>query len=64
LQEITLPARCPTMIAFGGPDLRTLYITTGRHGRSVAELEQYPHSGCVFSVGVDVAKKLEHAYRR
>src|SRR5207248_1977379 len=31
LREIALPARCPTMMAFGGEDLRTLYITTGRN---------------------------------
>ena len=51
------------MIAFGGPDLRTLYITTGRHGRSAEELEQYPQSGCVFSVQVEVAGLLEHPYQ-
>lgn len=63
LQEIKVPARCPTMIAFGGEDLRTLYITTGRNGRSEAELAQYPHSGCVLSVRVDVAGLPEFAYR-
>lgn len=63
LQEIKLPVRCPTMIAFGGDDLRTLYITTGRNGRSAAELEQYPLSGCVLSVRVEVAGRLEHAYQ-
>src|SRR5450830_666111 len=63
LQEITVPARCPTMIAFGGEDLRTLYITTGRNGRSEAELAQYPLSGCVLSVRVDVAGLPEFAYQ-
>lgn len=63
LQEIKLPARCPTMLAFGGADLRTLYITTGRHGRSAAELEQYPLSGCVLAVRVDVAGVEEFAYQ-
>jgi len=28
LEELTLPVRCPTSCAFGGPDLRTLYITS------------------------------------
>ncbi|TAF73266.1 MAG: SMP-30/gluconolactonase/LRE family protein, partial [Curvibacter sp.] len=27
------PAQCPTMPCFGGEDLKTLYITTARHGR-------------------------------
>ncbi|MDQ2778333.1 MAG: SMP-30/gluconolactonase/LRE family protein, partial [Pseudomonadota bacterium] len=30
LQSIALPVRCPTMPSFGGADLKTLYITTGR----------------------------------
>ncbi|QDD66176.1 SMP-30/gluconolactonase/LRE family protein [Herbaspirillum seropedicae] len=63
LQEIRLPARCPTMVAFGGDDLRTLYITTGRNGRSPAELAQYPESGCVLAVRVDVPGQLEYSYR-
>ncbi|MFT8038223.1 SMP-30/gluconolactonase/LRE family protein, partial [Salmonella enterica subsp. enterica serovar Enteritidis] len=42
LQEIRVPARCPTMVAFGDEDLRTLFITTGRNGRSEAEFAQYP----------------------
>jgi len=64
LQEIALPVRCPTMVAFGGDDLRTLYITTGRHNRSPEELEQYPLSGCVLSVRVETPGLLEFPYLR
>jgi sugar lactone lactonase YvrE len=28
LEELRLPVRCPTSCAFGGPDLRTLFITS------------------------------------
>jgi sugar lactone lactonase YvrE len=49
------PAQCPTMPCFGGEDLKTLYITTARHGRSAAELAQFPLSGAVFFMRVDVA---------
>lgn len=63
LQEISIPARCPTMVAFGGSDLKTLYITTGRKGRSAAELEQYPLSGCLFSLRVEVPGLPEYAYQ-
>ncbi len=49
------PAQCPTMPCFGGEDLKTLYITTARHGRSAAELAQFPRSGAVFFMRVDVA---------
>jgi sugar lactone lactonase YvrE len=51
------------MIAFGGEDLRTLYITTGRSGRGEAELALHPHSGCVLAVRVDVAGLPEFAYQ-
>ena len=62
LREIALPVRCPTMLAFGGDDLRTLYITSASHGRSQAELAQYPLSGRLLSLRVDVAGRTEPAY--
>lgn len=62
LQEISLPVKCPTMIAFGGHDLRTLYITTVRHNRSDAELSQYPLSGRVLYTRVDVPGQAESMY--
>lgn len=54
LREVQLPARCPTMPCFGGPDLKTVYVTTARHGRPVAELAEYPMSGCVLAFEVEV----------
>ena len=54
LAEWPTPAQCPTMPCFGGEDLKTLFITTARHGRSAAELAQFPDSGGVFSMRVDV----------
>lgn len=62
LQEIPLPVRCPTMIAFGGEDLRTVYVTSARHNRAEAELKQYPLSGCVLAFQVDVPGRAEPAY--
>ena len=53
LAEIATPAQCPTMPCFGGEDLKTLYITTARHGRSAGELDLFPQSGGVFSMRVD-----------
>ncbi len=53
LEEIEVPARCPTMVAFGGDDMRTLFITSVG-ARPAEELEQYPDSGSVFSVRVEV----------
>ena len=54
LQELRLPVRCPTMPCFGGPDLRTLYITTSREKRPAAELAAQPLAGCVLHTRVDV----------
>ena len=48
LQTLHTPAQCPTMPCFGGVDLQTLYLTSARHGRSAAELAQFPDSGAVF----------------
>lgn len=63
LAEIALPLRCPTMMAFGGPDLRTLYITSASYKRSAEELAAHPLSGCVLSLRVDVAGQPEPAYQ-
>ncbi len=54
LADIATPAQCPTMVCFGGADMKTLYLTTARQKRPAAELEMYPHSGCVFSLSVAV----------
>jgi sugar lactone lactonase YvrE len=53
LAEYPLPALCPTMCAFGGPDLRTLYVTSARQLRDDAELARLPQSGGIFSMRVD-----------
>jgi sugar lactone lactonase YvrE len=62
LREVQLPLRCPTMLAFGGDDLRTLYITSASHGRSAQERDQYPLTGCLLSMQVDVAGREEPMY--
>lgn len=55
VQEIAVPVRGPTMVAFGGLDLKTLYITSLRAFRTEQELAQFPLSGNLFSVHMDVA---------
>ncbi len=52
--EIAMPVRCPTMIAFGSEDFKTLYVTSLRENRSPQELTAYPQSGSIFAVRVDV----------
>ncbi|HEY8608695.1 MAG TPA: SMP-30/gluconolactonase/LRE family protein [Noviherbaspirillum sp.] len=62
LNQIPLPVRCPTMLAFGGDDLRTLFITTVRHKRPAEELAAFPLSGCVLTMRTDVPGRVEPAY--
>ncbi|MEY4415197.1 MAG: hypothetical protein RIQ53_2490 [Pseudomonadota bacterium] len=50
LGTLRLPVRCPTMCTFGGQDLRTLYITTARHGRPADELAAQPLAGRLLRV--------------
>jgi len=54
IAEHPVPAMCPTMCAFGGPDLRTLYITSARQQRDADELARLPLSGGIFALQVDV----------
>ena len=54
LATLATPAMCPTMPCFGGGDLQTLYLTTARKGRSAQELADFPLSGRVLSLRVDV----------
>ena len=49
-----LPALCPTMPAFGGPDLRTVYVTSARQQRDAEELARLPLSGGIFTMRVDI----------
>lgn len=42
---VPVPVPQPSSIAFGGPELRTMFITTARSGMSGAELDLAPLSG-------------------
>lgn len=49
-----LSALQPTMPAFGGPDRRTLFVTSARENMTAAEQADWPDSGALFSMRVDV----------
>ncbi len=61
VEEIAVPAKCPTMVALGGADMKTLFITSVAN-RPEAELKQYPNSGGIFQVRVDVPGLPEHRF--
>lgn len=51
---IPVPALRPTSCVFGGPNLDELYITSATTGLSEEQLKQYPLSGDLFRLKVDV----------
>jgi len=54
LLKINVPAPHTTSCAFGGKDLKTLYITTAREGLNETQLKEYPLSGGLFTIDLDV----------
>ena len=63
LNKISVPMMCPTMIAFGGVDLKTLYITSSSQKREREEFSKFPFTGFVISTKVDVKGCSEFYYR-
>ena len=55
LETLKLPVARVTACAFGGPDLRTLYITTAWTGLSEADREKQPQAGALFKCRPGVA---------
>lgn len=47
-RQIDLPVTQATCVAFGGPNLDLIFVTTAREGLSEAESAQQPHAGDVF----------------
>lgn len=50
---VEMPISRPTSLAFGGPDLRTLYVTSARTGLSNAAIDRQPLAGCLFALEVE-----------
>lgn len=55
LERVRFPVANITKIAFGGPDLRTVYATTARQMLKPEELERQPLAGSLFEFRSDVA---------
>ena len=62
-REIELPVRDVTMVAFGGPDLATLYVTTSCEALGADERRTAPLAGAVFALDPGV-KGLPEPYFR
>lgn len=59
---IELPVTNPTCVCLGGPQLRTLYITTARKFLDREQLRRQPLAGAVLAVEVDVPGIVEHRF--
>ena len=55
LQRLATPVKCPTMVCFGGDDLRTLYVTSARAGRPQEEMDAAIPAGALFSTRTEIA---------
>jgi sugar lactone lactonase YvrE len=50
IRRIEVPARHPTMVAFGGPGLDQLYVTSASSLLKPEERSQWPHAGKLFRI--------------
>ena len=62
LARVTLPTHHITDCAFGGPDLKTLFISSARSGLDAEQLVAQPLAGSLFSVEVDAPGILANAF--
>jgi sugar lactone lactonase YvrE len=60
---IRIPAPRPTCCAFGGPDLKTLYVTSAWDRLNARQRAEWPESGNLFAIELDVAGLPDPAYR-
>jgi sugar lactone lactonase YvrE len=59
-REVEVPVSRVSCPAFGGPDLKTLFLTTSQEGITADEAAAQPHAGSVFKIEVDVPGQPEH----
>lgn len=60
--DIAIPASQPTCVAFGGPDLNLLFVTSAKDGLSKDQLEKEPSAGNVFVYETNVTGLPEQIY--
>jgi len=59
LEEYPVPATYPTMVAFGGPEMSTLFVTTCRSAQTEEELKKFPQAGGIFAITVNTKGQYE-----
>jgi len=61
-RRIALPFRKPSSVAFGGPDLRTLFVTSVTAGLTDQERQDQAHAGMLTAIDVDTPGLAEHRF--
>jgi sugar lactone lactonase YvrE len=61
-QVVDLPVTNPTCVCLGGPELKTLFITSARKFLDRRQLRAEPLAGSVLALEVDVAGLPEHRF--
>jgi sugar lactone lactonase YvrE len=59
LEEFPVPATYPTMVAFGGPDMSTLFVSTCRAAQTDEELKKFPQAGGIFAITTNTKGQVE-----
>jgi len=62
LAEIPLPVEKVTSCTFGGPDLGTLFITTGSWGLAQERAAMFPYAGALFAAEPGVQGRMTHRF--
>ena len=61
-RTVPMPVSRPTACAFGGPDLRTMYVTTARFRLAPDKLAAEPYAGGLLALDVGVQGLPEPLY--
>ena len=61
-RRVPMPVKYPTMPAFGGPDGRTLFVTSANWPIDPAERDKHPLEGGLFATEAPVAGRPAHFY--
>lgn len=50
MRSVPIPANRVTSVAFGGPRMDELFVTTSSYGMNDVELEKEPYAGYLFKI--------------
>ena len=62
IQTVDLPVQRPTMLAFGGPDLQTAFVTSAGKNLTDEERAKQPNAGGIFTFRVDVPGLIQQDF--